>query len=185
MPQRIADAGLGSTDDFDSVLEVGCSLGYLLHYMETKVFLRATDFVGIDIDSHAIECGQRKLAALGSSVELLEGDMERLKSETGGRRFDFVLASGILLYLNQASAEVFIGQLLETTNKLLVITAVAHPRFDNSALQHSVARERDGTWIHNVDEMVRKSGGTIVARRWEPNVVDGNTIYFLYVLPGR
>jgi len=185
LPQRMQAAGLGRLEDVRSVFEVGCSLGYLLRYMETDVCPGAGRLEGIDIDAHAIAEGSRYLAGVGSKVVLHQGDMESVGEYLGGEKFDIVLASGVLLYLDQESAAGLVSGMLEHTGKLLVITALAHPETDNALMKSSVLRERDGTWIHNVDRMIESAGGQIVARRYQgAEMLDGNSIYFLYAVPG-
>jgi hypothetical protein len=90
----------------------------------------------------------------------------------------------VLLYLDEPSAAKLVATMLRYTGKLLAITALAHQEVDNSRLDRSVPRARDGTWIHNVDRMIRDGGGRVVARRYEgAKLVDGNTVYFLYAVP--
>lgn len=182
LPQRLADAGLRASE-IRSIFEVGCSLGYLLRYMETDVFPSATRLEGIDIDVRAIEQGTKHLAGLGSKVKLHCGDMEQMGKVLGEPRFDLVLGSGVLLYLDEVSAARFVATMLKFTGKLLAITALAHPEKDNKDLARSVPRASDGTWIHNVDKMLLDAGARIVGRRWAGGLVDGNTIYFLYAVP--
>jgi SAM-dependent methyltransferase len=184
LPQRLAAAGVASARDVRSVLEVGCSLGYLLRYIETDVFPSATRLEGLDIDVRAIEEGARYLREQGSKIELHVGDMEEMRPILGDSRFDLVLGSGVLLYLDEPSAAKLVATMLRYTGKLLAITALAHPETDNSSLGCSVPRARDGTWIHNVDRMIFDGGGRVVARRYEgAKLVDGNTVYFLYAVP--
>lgn len=184
LPERLEQARLGDADSIDSVLEIGCSLGYLLHYMETEIFRSARRLDGIDIDTHAIDEGSRYLQMVGSRVRLHHGDMESLDVAFGNEQFDLVLAAGVLLYLDRASAQALVRKMLERTRKILIITALAHPRVDNAMLEDSEPRTRDGTWIHNVDRMIQQANGTLVARRWEGGkLVDGNTVYFLYAVP--
>jgi SAM-dependent methyltransferase len=183
LPRRFGEAGAGIAD-VGSVFEVGCSLGYLLHYMETEVFPTATRLEGIDIDARAIADGTAHLARLGSKVKLHHGDMESMDKLLGNSSFDFMLGSGVLLYLEQNAARRLVAKMLHHTRRLLAITALAHPDTDNAKLSASVRRASDGTWIHNVDAMVVEGGGRVVARRWEGDrLVDGNSIYFVYVVP--
>jgi len=185
LPAVVEKAGLGSCDEVRSALEVGCSLGYLLRYLETDLFPNAVRLHGIDIDAHAIAEGTRYLGALGSKVDLFRGDMESMGELLGNESYDVVLGSGILLYLDESSAWQMVAKMLSHTNGLLSITALAHPATDNSRLERSVPRERDGTWVHNVDRMITDAGGNVIARRWEGNnMVDGNTVYFVHAVPG-
>jgi SAM-dependent methyltransferase len=184
LPQRLAAAGVTSLADVRSVLEVGCSLGYLLRYMETDVFPAASRLEGLDIDVRAIDEGTRYLREHGSRVRLHAGDMEEMQPVFGNTKFDLVLGSGVLLYLDEPAAAALVATMLRYTGRLLAITALAHPDNDNAHLERSVPRTRDGTWIHNVDRMITAAGGRIVGRRYEGGrLVDGNTVYFLYAAP--
>ena len=53
-------------NDVRSVLEVGCSLGYLLRHLETELFPGATMLDGVDIDARAIAEGSAWLARAGT-----------------------------------------------------------------------------------------------------------------------
>jgi hypothetical protein len=76
--------------------------------------------------------------------------------------------------------------MLRHTSRLAVFAGLAHPDADNRNLAASVLRDRDGTWIHNIDAMVEREGGRVVARRWGGSeLVDGNTIYFVLAEPSR
>ena len=168
---------------WDSVLEVGCSLGYILRHLETAICPNASRLAGVDIDANAIENGKNYLTAKGSRVELTCGDMEEVDDIYMQRSFDVVVGLGILLYLEQDSATRLVAKMLRSTKRLLAISALAHQEFDNRGLEESVERTTDQTWIHNVDKMVEDAGATIVGRHWEPGFVDGNTIYFVFAVP--
>lgn len=179
-------ARLSPAKDFVSVLELGCSLGYLLRFMETDIFPAAVRLEGIDIDERAVEEGMRHLRKVGSRVNLQQGDLACLDIMLVGAKFDFILASGVLLYFNEASATEIVSSMLSHANKMVAFTALAHPEVDNRDLTRSVPRERDSTWIHNVDKMVVDAGGTISGRRWDGDrVVDENTFYFVFAVPGN
>jgi SAM-dependent methyltransferase len=172
--------------DVRAVLEVGCSLGYLLRHLETALFPHATALDGIDIDRRAIAEGRDRLARDGSRVRLYEGDMAALASLVGARRYDVVLCAGTLMYLREAPAADVVAALLARTQPggVLVLAGLAHPERDNAALEASVPRTRDGTWIHNLDAMVARGGGRVLRRRWEgARLVDGNTVYFVFAEP--
>ena len=181
---QCASVGLDPATDFASVFEAGCSLGYLLRHMETDVFTSATGLEGVDIDGQAIAAGTQHLAKLESRVVLHEGNMESMADLLNDRTFDFMLASGVLLYLDQPLATKLVAQMIRHTEKMLAITALAHPTIDNKCLSHSVLRERDSTWIHNVDEMILQAGGTVYGRRCDTGrIIDQNTVYFLFAMP--
>jgi SAM-dependent methyltransferase len=169
-----------------SAFEVGCSLGYLLRHLETGLFASAATLEGNDIDGYAIEAGSRKLQALGSRVRLHHADMANLDGVFGGRRFDVMFAAGVLMYLREPAAAEVVRAMLQHTARLAVFAGLAHPDADNRSLESSALRDRDGTWVHNIDAMVERAGGRVVARRWGGgDLVDGNTIYFVLAEPAR
>lgn len=179
--QSLIELGRNPLQDVKSVFEVGCSLGYQLRYMETDLFPSAVQFEGIDIDEHAINTGSNYLNSIGSNVKLFHGDMEGLGNLIQNKIYDIFICSGVLMYLNEESATQVVDTMLQHTQILLAFAALAHPDVDNSQLLHSVTREKDGSFIHNIDSMVKKAGGDIVARRWEGSkLVDGHTIYFIF-----
>ncbi len=181
LPGRFRELGIDPDRDVNSVLDVGCSLGYHLRYMETNLFRAAERLAGLDIDVKAIEQGQRYLAELGSRVCLRSGDIVDLELLTGHDRFDVIFCCGTLLYLEERSAAELVVKMLEHADKVLVLSGLAWKDCDNRELPHSMLRHHDHTWYHNLDAMVEQAGGEILYRRCEHGtVVDGNTIYFLY-----
>lgn len=168
----------------DSVFEVGCSLGYLLHFMETNVFPNASTLEGIDVDEYAVHAGTTHLRARDSKVRVAHGDVRDLPTILAGRAYDVVVCAGVLMYLRESAARETIRTMLAHANKLVGIAGLAHPQTDNADLPGSTVRSSDGTFIHNIDEMVSQSGGTILARRWQGGrLVDGNTVYFVLAAP--
>jgi SAM-dependent methyltransferase len=186
MERELRRHGLEPSKDVKSAFEVGCSLGYLLRHLETGLFASAGTLEGNDIDGYAIEAGSRKLQALGSKVRLHHADMADLSGLFGGRQFDVMIAAGVLMYLREPAAAEVVRVMLQHTSRLAVFAGLAHPEADNRNLEASALRHRDGTWIHNIDAMVERGGGSVVARRWGGSeVVDGNTIYFVLAEPAR
>ena len=185
LARALTAAGVQAAD-VRSVLEVGCSLGYLLRYLETDVYRGATTLDGVDIDARAIAAGQAWLAAAGSRVRLHEGDMASLERVTGARRYDVVLCAGVLMYLREDAAAAVVAAMLARTSRVLALAGLAHPDADNAELAASARRERDGTWIHNLDAMVARAGGTVMRRRWDgARTLDGNTVYFVFAVPTK
>ena len=167
-----------------TVYEVGCSLGYLLRYLETGLFAGADVLEGVDLDRHAVERGREHLARLGSRVRIHAGDLADLESHLSRPAYDVVLCAGVLMYLTAGEAERVVASILRHTGTVAAFAGLAHPDADNATLNRSVRRDRDGTWIHNIDGMVTRSGGAVLYRRWEgPRIVDGNTIYFVFAAP--
>jgi SAM-dependent methyltransferase len=173
--------GLDPARDIHSVFEVGCSLGYLLRYLETELFRSAEILEGNDIDAYAVQEGTRYLEAAGSRVRLHQADMKDLERVMGARRFDVVLCPGVLMYLREQDAGAAVGTILRHTSRLTAFAGLAHPAHDNRELASALVRERDGTFIHNIDRLVERAGGRVVFRRWEgARQLDGNTIYFVF-----
>jgi SAM-dependent methyltransferase len=168
-----------------SVFEVGCSMGYLLRHIETTVVPTATTLEGIDIDRYAVAQGDAALRSQGSRVRLQAADMSELDRVMAGRSFDLMLCAGVLMYLREQPAAAVVRAMLAHTGTLLVLSGLAAPEGDNATLAASAVRERDGTFIHNLDAMVREAGGRVVYRRWDgQRMMDGNTIYFVFAVPG-
>jgi 2-polyprenyl-3-methyl-5-hydroxy-6-metoxy-1,4-benzoquinol methylase len=169
-----------------SVLEVGCSLGYQLRYLETDLFREARLLEGIDIDDYAVRTGRDYLASVGSRLSLVCGDIQDLDRLVGQRAYDLILCTGVLMYLKQHDAAELVRNMLSRSRVMLAMAGLAHPREDNSLLARSDVRERDHTLIHNFDEMVRGAGGSVLARRWEGSrLVDGQSVYFVFAKPGK
>lgn len=164
-----------------SVLEVGCSVGHLLRYVETEVFPDAEVLHGIDIDRYAVESGNAWLARVGSKARLMAGDMTALDALVrSDARYDCVLCAGVLMYLREEAAAKVVRAMLRHTRHLLALTGLAHPQFDNRSLARSEVREKDGAYRHNLDAFVRAAGGQVLLRRWHPTAPAGwNPPYFV------
>lgn len=168
-----------------SVFEVGCSLGYLLRHLETDLFTSATVLEGIDIDRRAVEEGSAHLASIGSKVRLATADTSDLDVVLDGRTFDLILCAGVLLYLPPDEARRAVAEIVRHTGTLAVFAGLAHPDQDNATLASAARRQRDGTFIHDIDRMVREGGGHVAWRRWEGDRrVDDTTMYFVFARPG-
>lgn len=86
--------------DIGSVFEIGCSLEYLLRYIETEVFPAATVLRGIDIDRYAVETGQCYLRSLGSKVCLSMGDATEANRIMGEEKYDVILCHSVLWHVD-------------------------------------------------------------------------------------
>ncbi len=180
----IRELGL-QPSDMRSILEVGCSLGYLLRYLETEVFPGCQEIVGIDIDGPAIRKGKEYLKQLGSKVVLAQGDMEDLDRVLGSRTFDFVYAAGVLSYLDEPNAARLVSILLRRTNKILAFAGLACTSRNNSQLDRSeTSPDHEEQWIHNFAAMVSAAGGRVVRSRWEgAKLYNLQTIHFVFAVP--
>ncbi len=171
--------------DVRAILEVGCSLGYLLRYLETSVFPDCPDIVGIDIDAPAIDKGQRFLARAGSRVVLHAGDMEHLDTLVGPRTFDVTLAAGVLSYLNEEDASRMVERLLARTRKVIALAGLACLERNNNTLTRSeLSPGHAGQWIHNFEALVTRAGGRVVRTRWEGSKqFNFQTVCFVFAVP--
>ena len=177
--------GLDPRTDIHSVLDAGCSLGYLLRHAETSVFPAATQLTGIDIDAQAVGLGTLHLRRLGSRVELTVARMEQLDGVLAGRRFDVALSCGSLMYLDQAHATRAVASLLGHADRVVGLIDRAHPIHDNASLSRSAVRNLDETWIHNLDSMVQAASGNVMFRHWHPPSGTGDRgLYMLIAAPG-
>jgi|GEM_PF-1172808 len=182
----LSERGMDPRRDVASVLEVGCSLGYLLRHLETDLFCGAERLDGFDIDEHAIAAGSSHLARLGSRVRLAVGDMGELDRLVAGRSYDVAFCAGTLMYLREPAAARVVEVMLRHTRGIVVLAGLADPHRDNRELASSGVRARDRSFIHNLDRMVEAAGGRVVQRDWRgAEQIDGNSIYFVFAEPAR
>lgn len=184
LPAALADAGV-KAGDVRSVLEIGCSLGYLLRYIETAVFPQSDQLVGLDIDAEAIRKGRAHLQDAGSRVRLIPGDMEELDRLVPEHAFDVVYAAGVLSYLDEPSATAMVARLLARTRGLLALVGLACTTRNNRELERSeLSPNHTAQWIHNFEAMVARAGGRVVRTRWEgAKEYNLQTICFVFAVP--
>ena len=88
------------------------------------------------------------------------------------------------MYLKEAEAAGMVRAMLSHSRVMVAMAGLAHPVLDNAALDCSDVRNRDQTFIHNLDGMVKNGGGSVLARRWEGDrQLEGQTIYFVFAAP--
>lgn len=178
---HLTHMGIKPQEAVHSILEVGCSLGYQLRYVETDLFPEAAELSGVDIDKNAIIKGTAYLRNMGSKIQLICDDMGNLGHTLGDKIYDIILCTGVLMYLEEKEASRVVEEMLRHCRVMVAISGPAYADMDNCYLEHSVIRENDGSFIHNFDALVKKSGGLVFARRWEGSrIVDGHTIYFVF-----
>ncbi len=183
LQKHLIERSIDPAKDITSVFEVGCSLGYQLHYLETDIFPSASRLDGIDIDTYAIRTGSEYLRHAGSKVRLQCSDMDALDRYLGSRHYDIMLCMGVLMYLKEEEATRVVDVMLRHASVMVGFSGLAHPDIDNAQLQHSIPRVTDQSYIHNIDSMVKKAGGEVIARRWEGDkLIDGHTIYFAFAV---
>lgn len=181
---ELRDQGLDPAADVRSVLDTGCSLGYVLRYAETSVFQSAATLVGIDIDARAVAAGDAHLRQIGSRIELRTAGMEELDEVLRGRHFDIVMSCGALMYLDQTHAAQAVASMLRHAGRVVGLIDRAHPDQDNATLVESDVRVLDETLIHNLDAMVLATGGTVTGRSWRaPSSPDDRGVYVVVAVP--
>lgn len=156
---HLRSRGLNPHQDVRSVFEVGCSMGYLLRHLEEEIFPSATVLHGLDIDAYAIQTGTAHLSSLGSRVRLSAADIEATESVMGGQKYDLVLCCGVLMYVNESTAEKVVRAMLAHADHLVGLICLAPP----GGLRRSEMREYDGAFIHNMDRLIDRAGGRVVS----------------------
>lgn len=185
LQSHLSAIGVDPLTDVRSILEVGCSLGYQLRYLENGIFPNAALIAGMDIDRYAVDEGMRYLRGAGSKIVLECEDMGKLDSLLAGRTFDVLFSTGVLMYLEEEEAGEVVKTMMRRCGKILALAGLAHPESDNSLLARSEIRASDGSFIHNLDVMAKRAGGRVVARRWEGDRLrEGHSIYFVFAVPG-
>lgn len=186
LKEAMAEAGIPERE-IKSVLEVGCSLGYLLRFVEKDILPGAEEIMGIDIDAPAIDKGAVYLKKAGSRVKLVAGDMEELDKLVGDKTYDLVFAAGVLSYLNEDDALKVVSEMLRRTNKMLALAGLACKTKNNDELEGSIFSDtHNNQWLHNFSALVKKAGGEVVKARWEgAKEYNFQTIYFVFAIPVR
>ncbi len=171
----LSASGVDPREDVRSVFEIGCSMGYLLRHLEAEVFPSAAVLHGIDIDRHAIEAGTAHLGSLQSKVKLFAADMAAAEHVMGGREYDLVLCCGVLMYVNQKTAEQVVRTMFSHARRLVGLICLAHPRGEHARPAASEVRELDGALIHDVGSMIRRANGRVVSSKWVGTSTSGSS----------
>jgi SAM-dependent methyltransferase len=158
-----------------SIFEVGCSMGYLLRHLEVEVCPSADVLHGLDIDAYAVETGMAHLRSVDSKVQLFAADMSDTGRIMAGRRYDLVLCCGVLMYVNEAAAYQVVRTMMSHARQLVGLICLADPGLKALPSGPSVARPEDGTFIHDVDRMVREAGGRVVSAKRVGTEVSGSS----------
>jgi SAM-dependent methyltransferase len=173
---RISDhlrsRGLDPHRDVRSVLDVGCSSGYLLRHLEELVFPSAAILHGLDIDAYAVKAGSTHLSSLRSRVKLFAADMEAAERTMSSQNYDLVLCCGVLMYVDETTAEKVVRAMFSCSAYLVGLICLAPPR---DSLVRSQVRESDGAFIHDMDRMIRRTGGNIVSSTWIGTSTSGSS----------
>lgn len=172
---------ISSAPPVRSVLDAGCSAGYLLRALEIGALgglLLRGPLLGFDVDRAALARGRRYLSVAGSRARLIAGDIRCPPPEARGC-FDLVFCAGVLMYLPEAQARAVVARLLGQARRLLVLSGPAWFPADNRTLAASIRRS-DATFVHNLDAMAAAAAGQVLRRRWHGDQrLGGQSIYFV------
>jgi SAM-dependent methyltransferase len=157
---QLRSRGLDEGTDVRSVLEIGCSQGYLLRYLETTIFRSATILHGLDLDAYAIRTGSAHLDSVGSRVKLFAADMETAESTIGSKTYDVVLCCGVLMYVNASIAEKVVRMMFARAVHLVGLICLA-PLEGQCGV-----RTTDGAFVHDMHPLIDKAGGNVLSSRW-------------------
>jgi SAM-dependent methyltransferase len=161
----LRERGVDPRRDIRSVLDIGCSLGYLLRHIEVSLCPSAEVLHGIDIDKYAIHSGMAHLSSLESKVKLFVADMAAAGRFIGNRAYDVILCCGVLMYSDEQCAYEAVRTMLRSARRLVGIICLAeHPNIRTPA-GRSFTRSSDGAFIHDVARMIHLAGGRVAASR--------------------
>ena len=99
--------------DCPTVLDFGCSTGWLLRYLRLKLNQEKYRYAGVDISEPAISCAKAKYGE--SFFQLIKVDSDFLSQNN----FDIVFSSDTVLH--QPNPYEFLGELINGARKYLVI----------------------------------------------------------------
>ena len=169
--------------DIGSILEVGCSLGYLLRHLEVEVFPGCRELLGIDIDGPAIRKGTDYLKRHGSRWSSPQGDMEDL---------DWMLVPGPSIWSSPpVSSAISTNRMppawcpcARRTNKVLAFAGLACTGCNNDQLDRSeTSPNHEQQWIHNFAAMV-SAGDAWSGAGGRRKLYNLQTIHFVFAVPG-
>lgn len=83
------------------------------------------------------------------------------------------------MYLTHPSAQKVVRWMCDS-GTYVVMSDIAHPCVDNGELERS-ERRFDRGYLHNLDEMARTAGASVLYHRWDGDrSIDGFSIYFVF-----
>ena len=88
------------------------------------------------------------------------------------RNYDLVLCCGVLMYVDETTAEKVVRAMFSCSAYLVGLICLAPPG-DNPV--RSEIRESDGAFIHNMDRMIRRTGGNVVSSTWIGTSTSGSS----------
>jgi hypothetical protein len=90
-------------------------------------------------------------------VKLFAADMEVAEDIIGSQTYDVVLCCGVLMYVNESIAEKVLRTMFASAAHVVSLICLAPPERDRRT---GLVRASDGAFIHHMDPMIRKAGGT-------------------------
>jgi SAM-dependent methyltransferase len=182
---HLRSRGLDPRRDIRSVFEVGCSMGYLLRHLEVEVFPSSSTLHGLDIDSYAIETGQKHLRSVQSRVKLHLTDMAAAEDVMGNRIYDVVICCGALMYVNESRAAHVVRTMLLHSGHLVGLICLAQTGQGHASRQRSETRVSDGAFIHDVDGMIHRAGGRVLSSKWIGSSTSGSSPAYVILASRR
>lgn len=77
----------------------------------------------------------------------------------GERTYDIVLCCGVLMYMNEHTANEVVRVMCSRAKRLVAIICLAQPEGHRVAIVRTAAALSDGAFIHDVERMIRRTGG--------------------------
>ena len=178
--------GVDPASEIRSVLDIGCSMGYLLRHVEVGLCPSAQVLHGLDIDEYAIQAGTAHLSSLQSRVQLRVGDMADAGRFADGRSYDLILCCGVLMYSDEETAYEVVRSMLSMAGRLVGIISLADASESNRPVRKSTPRSSDGAFIHDVRGMIHRAGGKVVgSRRIETEISGSSPSFAILAEPPR
>jgi SAM-dependent methyltransferase len=149
------------------ILEVGCSVGNIAAAFPG----RCVDYVGLDIDEHAIHYAREKFRRQ-PGFSFICGELCRQKFP---HDFDFIVFSGVLHHLDDAAAATLLefSQGILSANGTLVVSDPVQPRPTDGALIKVYRKLERGKHVRSFEDLshlLEKLRGLRVVRRENPAV---------------
>jgi len=165
---------LNPREQIRSVLEIGCSLGYLLRHLELYTFPDAAPLHGLDIDRHAVQTGMSYLQSVNSKVRLFEADVTRVGNVAGNQLYDLALCCGVLMYVNKETAKATLQKIFAVSRRLVGIICLAHDERRRTILNSEI-RKSDGAYLHDMHRMIEEVGGRLISSTFVNAAASGSS----------
>jgi hypothetical protein len=105
-------------------------------------------------------------------------ETERVMSD---REYDVVLCCGVLMYVNPQAAARLVRVMLARARRMVGLISLAHPKGHHAGTLGSEVRVPDGTFIHDVNRMIREANGRLVSSKWVGTEISGSSPSYVIV----